>query len=215
MTMKLKLDENNNVVVKDGMPVYVHADGKEIPFDANKATVKIAELNGEAKQHREAKEAVEAKLKAFEGIADPKAAIKALETVKNLDDKKLIDAGEVEKVKAEMRKTFDAAEHLNLPSDVVQAFFGKHFSISDEGKVVAKFADGNEIYSRSRPGEKADFEEALEALVGAYPNKDAILKPSGTSGSGAGTGTGGGNAPKSLAECKTDAEKIAYMQQHS
>ena len=55
MTMKLKLDENNNVVVKDGMPVYVHADGKEIPFDANKATVKIAELNGEAKQHREAK----------------------------------------------------------------------------------------------------------------------------------------------------------------
>lgn len=82
MTMKLKLDENNNVVVKDGMPVYVHADGKEIPFDANKATVKIAELNGEAKQYREAKEAVEAKLKAFEGIDDPKAAIKALETVK-------------------------------------------------------------------------------------------------------------------------------------
>ena len=36
--------------------------------------------------------------------------------------------------------------------------------------------NGNEIYSRSRPGEKADFEEALEALVGAYPNKDAILK---------------------------------------
>ena len=48
MTMKLKLDENNNVVVKDGMPVYVHEDGKEIPFDANKATVKIAELNSEA-----------------------------------------------------------------------------------------------------------------------------------------------------------------------
>ena len=65
MTMKLKLDENNNVVVKDGMPVYVHEDGKEIPFDANKATVKIAELNSEAKQHREAKEAAEAKLKAF------------------------------------------------------------------------------------------------------------------------------------------------------
>ena len=244
--MKLKLDENGHVVVENGMPVYVHEDGKEIPFDATKATAKIAELNSEAKKHREAKEQAEAKLSAFSGIDDPKAAIKALETVKNLDDKKLIDAGEVEKVKAEMRKTFDeqlaesksqaeklqsqlhaeligdsfarskyAAEHLNLPSDVVQAFFGKHFSISDEGKVVAKFADGNEIYSRSRPGEKADFEEALEALVGAYPNKDAILKPSGTSGSGIGAGTGGSNAPKSLAECKTDAEKIAYMQQHS
>ena len=53
--MKLKLDENGHVVVENGMPVYVHEDGKEIPFDANKATVKIAELNGEAKQHREAK----------------------------------------------------------------------------------------------------------------------------------------------------------------
>jgi len=61
--MKLKLDENNNVVVKDGMPVYVHEDGKEIPFDANKATVKIAELNSEAKQR-----ALE--LLAFMGLSD-------------------------------------------------------------------------------------------------------------------------------------------------
>lgn len=246
MTMKLKTDENGNVVVKDGMPVYVHADGKEIPFDANKAADKITELNAESKRHREAKEQAEAKLSAFDGISDPKAAKAALEVVKNLDDKKLIDAGEVEKVKAEMRKSFDeqlneaksqaeklqsqlhaeliggsfarskyAQEHLNLPSDVVQAFFGKHFSISDDGKIVAKFSDGNEIYSRTNHGEKASFEEALEALVAAYPNKDAILKPTGTTGSGAGAGVGGGNAPKSLAECKTDAEKIAYMQQHS
>lgn len=244
--MKLKLDENGNVVVQDGKPVYVYDDGKEVAYDVPAAVAKISSLNAEAKQHREAKEAAEGKLKAFEGIDDPKAAKAALETVKNLDDKKLIDAGEVEKVKAEMRKTFDtqlveaksqseklqsqlhaeliggsfarskyAAEHLNLPSDVVQAFFGKHFSISDEGKIIAKYADGNEIFSRARPGERADFEEALEALVGAYPNKDAILKPSGTSGSGIGAGTGGSNAPKSLAECKTDAEKIAYMQQHS
>ena len=31
--MKLKLDVNGNVVVENGMPVYVHDDGKEIPFD--------------------------------------------------------------------------------------------------------------------------------------------------------------------------------------
>lgn len=47
--MKLKLDENGHVVVENGMPVYVHEDGKEIPFDATKATAKIAELNSEAK----------------------------------------------------------------------------------------------------------------------------------------------------------------------
>ena len=51
--MKLKLDENGHVVVSDGKPVYVHDDGKEIPFDAPAAMQKISGLNAEAKQHRE------------------------------------------------------------------------------------------------------------------------------------------------------------------
>lgn len=105
--MKLKLDENGHVVVADGKPVYVHDDGKEIPFDAVAAVAKIGQLNGEAKGHREAKEAALERLKAFEGIEDPAAAMKALETVANLDAKKLVDAGEVEKVKAEAVKAFE------------------------------------------------------------------------------------------------------------
>ncbi|MDO9896905.1 hypothetical protein Q7447_11565, partial [Glaesserella parasuis] len=58
-------------------------------------------------------------------------------------------------------------------------------------------------------GQRADFEEALEALVDAYPNKNSILKSTGSSG-----GAGGSSAtkPKSLSECKTDEERIAYMQ---
>ncbi len=60
--MKLKLDENGYVVVQDGKPVYVHDDGKEVAFDAPQTVQKISTLNGEAKQHREAKEAAEAKL---------------------------------------------------------------------------------------------------------------------------------------------------------
>jgi hypothetical protein len=40
-TMKLKLDANGNVVVENGMPVYIHDDGKEIPFDAVAAMTKI------------------------------------------------------------------------------------------------------------------------------------------------------------------------------
>lgn len=45
--MKLKLDENGHVVVVvvDGKPVYIHDDGKEIPFDAPQATQKIAQQN--------------------------------------------------------------------------------------------------------------------------------------------------------------------------
>jgi hypothetical protein len=231
--------------VQDGNPVYIHDDGKEIPFNAQQATQKIADLNAEAKQHRLAKEDALAKLSAFAGIDDPKAALEALKTVSNLDAKKLIDAGEAEKVKAEAIKVYEeklatanaatdklkaqlhneliggsfarskfAHEKLALPSDVVQAFFGKHFSVDENGAILAKDSNGNEIFSRLQPGQKAGFEEALEYLVNAYPNKDAILKANGSSGSGSGGGAQGGNGsvPTSLKECKTDAERIAYMQ---
>lgn len=239
--MKLKLDENGHVVVQDGKPVYVHDDGKEVAFDAPQAMQKISTLNGEAKQHREAKEAAEAKLKEFDGIEDSAAAKKAIETLKNIDDKKLIDAGEAEKVKAAavesvkqqlaakeaekaaLQQQFHSelvggsfarsktiADKLAIHADVAQAFFGKHFAVED-GKIVAKGSDGNLLYSRSRVGEAADFDEALEMLIDAYPQKDSILKSAGASGGGSNAGAGGGSVRGSYAECKTDAEKVAFL----
>ena len=225
--MKLKLDENGHVVVQDGKPVYVHDDGKEVAFDAPQTVATITRLNGEAKTHREAKEKAESTLKAFEGIEDPAAAKKALETLKNFDDKKLVDAGEVEKIKLEAikaveekyapivqeRDAFQSQLHNELigggfarskfiqdniavPVDMVQAQFGKSFKI-EEGKVVAYGTDGQKIYSRSRPGEVADFDEALESLVGGYPHKDSILK--GGQGSGGGfQGNGGQGGAKTM-----------------
>lgn len=217
--MKLKLDENGNVVVQDNKPVYVHEDGKEVAFDASATVQTISRLNSEAKSHRERAEAAEKIVKSFEGIEDPQAAIKALNTVSNLDMKKLVDAGEVEKVKAEISKVFEAklndataktqtleqqlyaekiggsfarskliAEKLAIPSDLVQAKFGQAFKIED-GKVVAYDSTGNKIFSRSRPGELADFDEAIESLIDQYPHKDSILKASGATGSGASGGT--------------------------
>ena len=99
--MKLKLDDQGHAVLQDGMPVYVYEDGKEVPFDAPAAMSKIGELNKENKGHRERAEKAETSLKVFEGL-DPETARKALETVKNLDDKKLIDAGKVDEIKAEV-----------------------------------------------------------------------------------------------------------------
>ena len=244
--MKLKLDENGHVVVQDGKPVYVHDDGKEVAFDAPQTVATITRLNGEAKTHREAKEQFEAQVKAFEGL-DPVKVKEALGIVQNLDAKKLVDAGEVDKVKAEitnaLKKTYEPQiqqltterdavqqqlhseligggvarskyiqDNIAVPADMIQAQFGKSFKI-EEGKVVAYGTDGQRIYSRARPGEVADFDEALESLVGGYPHKDSILK--GGQGSGGGFQGGGGNksGPKSLAECKTKEEKIAYMKQ--
>jgi hypothetical protein len=224
--MKLKLDENGHVVVQDGKPVYVHEDGKEVAFDAPQTIATISRLNGEAKAHREAKEQFEAQAKAFEGL-DPVKVKEALNTVQNLDAKKLVDAGEVDKVKAEiteaLKQTYEPQlqqltqerdavqqqlhkeligggfarskfiqENIAVPVDMIQATFGQSFKI-EEGKVVAYGADGQKIYSRTRPGEIADFDEALETLVGGYQHKDSILKGSQAGGGGfQGGGQGGG-----------------------
>lgn len=222
--MKLKTIDVNGTTyaeVQDGKPVYEADDGKVVAFDAPYTNATIKRLNAEAKAHREAKEAAESKLQGFAGIDDPEHARKALETLRNLDDKKLIDAGEVEKVKREAKEAFDRqfeaqykpieqernalksqlhserlgtafgrskfiAEKLAVPVDIVQARFGNHFAVGDDGKILAKGPDGNPLYSRARPGEEAGFDEAMEILVEAYPYRDSILKGSGASGGGAG-----------------------------
>lgn len=244
MKLKTVTIEGKTYAEVDGdKPIYIHDDGKEAPHDAAHTVATISRLNGEAKTHREAKEHLETKLKGFEGIEDPAAAKKALETLKNFDDKKLVDAGEIEKVKAEAIKAIEdkyapvvqerdafqsqlhneligggfarskfIQDNIAVPVDMIQATFGKNFQI-ENGKVVAVGADGQKIYSRTRPGEVADFDEALESLVGGYQHKDSILK--GGQGSGGGFTNNGGvkTGPKSLADCKTKDEKIAYMKQ--
>ncbi|NLS03612.1 hypothetical protein HGP14_09600 [Rhizobium sp. P32RR-XVIII] len=225
--MKLKTittaDGKTYAEVSDGKPLFIGDDGKEIAFDAPGTVATISRLNGEAKGHREGKEAAEAALKVFEGL-DATAAKDALAKLKTIDDKKLIDAGEVEKVKAEAIKATEekyapivkenetlkgqldsemiggafsrskyATDKLAIPADFVQARFGTNFKRED-GKVVGYDQAGNKLYSKARPGELADFDEALELLVDAYPQKASILKGNGHSGGGGkpGNGQGGG-----------------------
>ena len=223
------------------VPIYVHADGKEAPIDAEQTLGTISRLNGEAKAHREAKEAAEAKLKGFEGITDPKEALKALATLKNLDDKKLVDAGEVERLKQELVKAADEkyapfvkkAEELEqqLYAEKIGGAFARSKFIADkvavppdmvqaafgsrfrieDGKVVAYGADGNKLYSKTSLGNPADFEEALELLVDQYPHKASILK--GTNASGTGMQGGGGQPTKTAGNFGgSKAERIAAIE---
>lgn len=237
--MKLKTVTVDNKtyaeVNEQGLPIYVHDDGKEVAHDAAQTVATISRLNGEAKTNRERYEKAESTLKAYEGIEDPAAAKKALETLKNFDDKKLVDAGEVEKIKLEAIKAVEdkyapivqerdafqtqlhneligggfarskyIQENIAVPVDMIQATFGKNFQI-ENGKVVAVGADGQKIYSRTRPGEIADFDEALETLVGGYQHKDSILK--GGQGSGGGfQGNGGqGGGVKTMSRQQFDS----------
>jgi hypothetical protein len=235
MMMKLKLDADGHVVLSDGKPVYVADDGREIAFDAPGTVATITRLNGEAKSHRERAEAAEGKVKLFEGIDDPAAARKALETLQSLDQKKLIDAGEVEKVRSEISKGYEAklsesaqkyqtleqqlyaekvggsfarskvvAEKLAIPADLVEARFGSAFKLED-GQIVAVDKSGNKIYSPARPGEVANFDEALEVLIGQYPYKDQILKASGASGGGASASAPNASQSKTATRAQFDA----------
>lgn len=233
--MKLKLDDDGHVVVTDGKPVYVSDDGKETAFDVVGTVATISRLNGEAKSHREGKESAEKALKAFEGIENPADALKAIETMKNLDAKKLIDAGEVDRVKAEISKAYDekltAAEkralaaETNLNKEMIGGSFARSKFITDkiavpsdliqaqfggqfsleDGKIVAKRPDGNPVYSKANPGNPASFDEALEILIDEYPHKDHILKGTGNSGGGSKNNNGGGAGSKTISRSQFEA----------
>jgi len=212
--------------VQDGRPVFIEEDGREVAVDVANTRATISRLNAESKSFREAKEAAEARLKAFEGIEDGEAARKALELAKNIKDGELVAAGKVEEIKAAAKRAAEEqvaatnkahAEELSrlrgehesllsqyhgekvggafngsayvkdktiLPAPAAQKVFGDHFKV-EEGRLVGYGNDGNKIFSRSRPGEVAEFEEAIELLVEAYPHRDHILKGNMNGGGGA------------------------------
>lgn len=232
--MKLKLDEKGVVVLQDGKPVYVKEDGSEVAFDAAGTVATIARLNGEAKGNRERAEAAEGKLKLFDGIDDPAGALKALGIVGNLDSKKLIDSGEVEKVKSEISKAFqlqlDAATgkstalELQLYAEKVGGAFSRSKFIAEklaipadfvearfgraftieDGRIVGKDSNGNKLYSSANPGELAGFDEALSMMVQQSPSRDQILKGSGASGSGASGSSQGAGGKKTVTRAEFD-----------
>lgn len=227
--MQLKTIEIDGKVlaeVQDGKPVYVYDDGNVSPFDAAHAVSAIKARNAEAKSLREAKEALESRFKTFDGL-DPEKARKAIETFEALDAKKLIDAGEVEKVRNEAKIGYERkieelyrpleaernqlkaqlygerlsthfsrskyiAEKVETPLDLIQARFGPNFTFDESGKIVAKSLDGSPLYSRANPSEPPDFEEAIEMLINAHPDRDRMLKGTGAAGGGAGGYKGGG-----------------------
>ena len=237
MVMKLKtvtVEGKTYAEVEDGKPVYIHDDGKEVPFDAVTTVSRISTLNREAQSHREAKEAAEASLKTFEGL-DPEKARKAVETVANLDAKKLVDAGQVEEVKQAAIKAVEEkyqpvvserdnlkreiygertanlfngskfiTEKLAVPADVVRAVFAPYFK-EEGGKPVAYFSEGHKVFSRQNPGSDPSFDEALEQLIDIYPYKESLLKGTGGGSGAKPNGAGGTGGSKEMKRSDWDA----------
>ena len=173
--MKLKLDDKGSAVLQDGKPVYVLDDGREVPHDAAGTVATISRLNGEAKSHREAKEAAELALKLAQRTTELNTHI----------------------IGGSFASSKFIAEKLAIPADMAQKFFGDRFKV-EAGKLVPLGADGNPIFSSTNHGNHADFEEAIQVMVGQYSHKDSILKGTGASGGGAGGSKGGSGGAKEI-----------------
>ena len=211
-----KLDDKGAIVLVDGNPVYVNKDGKEQTVQSDT----ISRLNDENQTNRKRYETAETKLDKFKDI-DPEKYRENIELLSKIDQKKLIDAGEVDKVKAEIGAQYDvqigelkqdgASKDAKIDGMILDAAFGASKFIADrvsvppsmfrgefgkhfkveDGKVAAYGADGNRLRSVKHIGESASFDEACEIFVEGYAGKDNIMKPIDASGSGSGGGGGG------------------------
>lgn len=213
-----KVDADGKIVCdSDGNPIYLDSSGRELAL----GTDTVARLNNEAKLNRERAETAESKLKTFDGL-DPDKARGALDTVSKIDQKKLIDAGEVDKVRDEISKSFSQqiADRDKLTASLQDrvasmtrngAFTSSKFAAEkiavpldmlqatfgnnfkvEDDKLIPYDASGNKIFSKKRAGEIATFDEALETLIDGYAHRDSILKGGNHSGTG-NTGNGGSN----------------------
>jgi hypothetical protein len=125
-----------------------------------------------------------------------------------------------EKVGGAFARSKFISEKAAVPADMLRNTFGQNFKIED-GKVVPYGADGQRLYSSTRPGEVADFEEGLQTLVNSYPYKDQILKGTGHSGTGAKPGQGSAQVNgkpamlRSTFETLGAAERAATVKSHA
>jgi hypothetical protein len=116
--MPWKVNEDGAIAVEGGNPVWVYEggekDGKEAPVEFGKTLATISRLTGESTERKAKLNELTAKYKPLEdaGIEDLAdylgRANKALETVANLDDKQVMDAGQIEKIKEGVAKSYEA-----------------------------------------------------------------------------------------------------------
>ena len=167
-------------------------EGIEDADAAKKALETVANLN--SGQLMTAGKVDEIKAAAVKAANEQVAAAQkaANERVKELEGINAKITGELygEKVGGAFGRSSFVKEKVAVPSDMLQAMFGQRFKV-EEGKTVGYDAAGNKIYSRAKPGEIAEFDEALEMMIDSYANRDSILKGANQNGSGARKATTG------------------------
>ena len=139
-----------------GNPVWVdedNSDGVEVDWPKYKGKVKtlIDEKKTWHAKHEETEKSY-AKYRAdmeefkekYKGIENPEEAFKALETVKNFSEKKLIEAGEVEKVKAKIREVYEE-EKTTLNQKIAESKKILQESLKEKDNIIYKLTVSNKF----------------------------------------------------------------------
>lgn len=165
--MKPKLDGTGNIVLENGMPVYLNHDGNEIVVDVAKLFSKISDLNNESMKHRLAYNEAKTQIEDLKKSRQNDTELTSLkEKVRSL----MIDNGLMES---------SSIKNTVLPVSVAKKYFGDAFKIVEkdgEFHLVAHGKDGNPIYSKENTERYASFDEAISILIDSDPTKDTLLK---------------------------------------
>ena len=120
------------------------------------------------------------------GAQDPSAALKAQLVAQAFEHSRFV------------------ADKLAVPADLLEARFGASFK-PENGRLVAYDVTGNAIMRRDNPGEPAEFDEALERLVAAHPQRDVIMR-------GLGNAAGPGKTmPRAVFDTLPPAARMAHI----
>lgn len=150
--LTLKTNEDGQVeVTESGYPLWVDPDGNEVSYDVTKLIKDKTAANAESAMRRKKIDELEAKLnemnEKYQDI-DIEAAKKAMETLQNIDQQKLMDTEGVESVKRQMKEAFkleqdkereawekqvkDQEVHLSLKTNQIRTLLIKNAFMSSE-----------------------------------------------------------------------------------
>lgn len=226
MTMSLVVDANGVPEVQDGKPVIQYDDGRKAPLDFVHLISQVKKVSDERDTFKNQYETAANAARAFEGVTPElltaaknlngqklveAGKVDELIATRTAEAKAAWDKREQElanKVKESEGRIFNllvsqrfatskALEDTFLTPDIAEAYWGKNFKV-DGDRVIGHYPNGQPIYSAAKPGEPADFDEALAILKASHPNKDKWTKGSNATGSGAPGSNGNGNGAKSM-----------------
>jgi len=111
--MPWKKNEDGNVIIDAGNPVFQHPDGREEPFNADAVMLKVKELTTESAKHRSKYNEVKGKLQPFvdAGVEDLpqylQDASEAISLVKTYKEKGNPGVEEIERIKQSVASTYE------------------------------------------------------------------------------------------------------------